>query len=144
MRGGPFKRLNLSRPRPLLCAAWQNLLRPPGVNRRPRAGLARELGAKWIKRIEAPGKKKKDWLDDVEKASKAFTGENKAEDGSTLAGDAYDFNILYSNVETIVPAIINSPPSPDVRRHGVTFGPCANRPPVLHLRSRTCVRPWTW
>lgn len=68
----------------------------------------RELGAKWIKRIEAAGKKEKAWLDDAEKASKAFTGEIKAEDGSTLAGDAYDFNILFSNVETIVPAIINS------------------------------------
>src|SRR5690606_18921301 len=31
-------------------------------------------------------------------------------------GKLYDFNILHSNVETIVPAIYNSTPVPDVRR----------------------------
>ncbi|ADV12943.1 hypothetical protein [Mesorhizobium ciceri] len=77
----------------------------------------RDEGAKWLNRVEAAGKLEKQWLDDAEKAVKAFTGETASNDftPSTL-GTTYDFNILYANVETIVPAVINSPPAPDVRR----------------------------
>ncbi|MER8464179.1 hypothetical protein [Mesorhizobium sp. M1396] len=57
-------------------------------------------------------------MDDADKAVKAFTGETSSSDytTSTALGTTYDFNILYANVETIVPAVINSPPAPDVRR----------------------------
>ncbi|RVA21358.1 hypothetical protein EN930_30810, partial [Mesorhizobium sp. M7A.F.Ca.CA.004.11.2.1] len=78
----------------------------------------RDEGAKWLNRVEAAGKLEKQWLDDAEKAVKAFTGETSSRDytTSTTLGSTYDFNILYANVETIVPAVINSPPAPDVRR----------------------------
>jgi hypothetical protein len=78
----------------------------------------REEGARWLVRVEAAGKLEKQWLDDAEKAVKAFTGETSSRDytTSTALGTTYDFNILYANVETIVPAVINSPPAPDVRR----------------------------
>ncbi|RWB05475.1 MAG: hypothetical protein EOQ39_22375 [Mesorhizobium sp.] len=78
----------------------------------------RDEGAKWLNRVEAAGKLEKQWLDDAEKAVKAFTGETSSRDytTSTALGTTYDFNILYANVETIVPAVINSPPAPDVRR----------------------------
>ncbi|WP_027036509.1 hypothetical protein [Mesorhizobium ciceri] len=78
----------------------------------------REEGTKWLNRVEAAGKLEKQWLDDAEKAVKAFTGETSSGDftASTTLGSTYDFNILYANVETIVPAVINSPPAPDVRR----------------------------
>lgn len=78
----------------------------------------REEGAKWLNRVEAAGKLEKQWMDDAEKAVKAFTGETASNDHttSTTLGTTYDFNILYANVETIVPAVINSPPAPDVRR----------------------------
>ncbi|TGT36213.1 hypothetical protein, partial [Mesorhizobium sp. M8A.F.Ca.ET.165.01.1.1] len=78
----------------------------------------REEGAKWLNRVEAAGKLEKQWMDDAEKAVKAFTGETASNDytTSTALGSTYDFNILYANVETIVPAVINSPPAPDVRR----------------------------
>ncbi|MER8628514.1 hypothetical protein NKH55_01890 [Mesorhizobium opportunistum] len=78
----------------------------------------REEGAKWLNRVEAAGKLEKQWMDDAEKAVKAFTGETASNEHttSTTLGTTYDFNILYANVETIVPAVINSPPAPDVRR----------------------------
>ncbi|TIN08558.1 MAG: hypothetical protein E5Y51_30235, partial [Mesorhizobium sp.] len=76
----------------------------------------RKEGSKWLARVEAAGKLEKQWMDDAEKAVKAYTGETKSDDLSTSAtlGNTYDFNILFANVETIVPAIINSPPAPDI------------------------------
>jgi hypothetical protein len=80
--------------------------------RKPDGEALRKAGTKWIERIEAAGKLEKTWTDDAERAVSAYTGE--AADGRETAG--LDFNILFANVETIVPAIINSPPQPDIRR----------------------------
>jgi hypothetical protein len=80
--------------------------------RKPDGEALRTAGKKWIERIEAAGKLEKTWIDDAERAVSAYTGE--ATDGRETAG--LDFNILFANVETIVPAIINSPPQPDIRR----------------------------
>lgn len=82
----------------------------------PDGKAKRELGAKWIARVEAAGKLEKDWLDDAQIATKAYTNEEKAETSEKTLGKRYDFNILFSNVETIVPAVINSSPVPDIRR----------------------------
>ncbi|MCS3741984.1 hypothetical protein [Rhizobium sp. BK661] len=76
----------------------------------------REEGQDWIKRINAATTLEKEWLDDASIATKAYTNEDKAEGEDTGLGTKYDFNILYANVETIVPAVINSSPVPDVRR----------------------------
>ncbi|WP_434723052.1 hypothetical protein [Mesorhizobium sp. RIZ17] len=66
-------------------------------------------------------------MDDAERATKAYTGELKSDDTSSAAtlGNTYDFNILFANVETIVPAIINSPPAPDIRRRFADEDPAA-------------------
>ncbi|WP_292502464.1 hypothetical protein [Mesorhizobium sp.] len=87
----------------------------------------REEGSKWLARVEAAGKLEKQWMDDAERAVKAYTGETKSDDLSTSAtlGNTYDFNILFANVETIVPAIINSPPAPDIRRRFADEDPAA-------------------
>lgn len=82
----------------------------------PEGKAKRELGAKWIERVNAAGKLEKDWLDDAQIATKAYTNEEKAETSEKTLGKRYDFNILFSNVETIVPAVINSSPVPDIRR----------------------------
>lgn len=74
----------------------------------------REEGQKWIERITAAEKFEKDWLNDALKAEKAYTNDPSTAD--VTGGQLYDYNILYANVETIVPAIINSPPAPDIRR----------------------------
>lgn len=77
----------------------------------------REMGRKWLTRIEEAATLEKTWMDDANVAVVAYTGE-KGRSESSQAGDgiAYDFNMAYANVETIVPAIINSPPAPDIRR----------------------------
>ena len=78
----------------------------------------RKKGKTWLDRVRAAGKRQKQWMDDAAKAEKAYTNEQKV-DGeitSDALGVRYDFNILYANVETIVPAVINSPPVPDIRR----------------------------
>lgn len=82
----------------------------------PEGKAKRELGAKWIVRVNAASKLEKDWLDDAQIATKAYTNEEKAETSEKTLGKRYDFNILFSNVETIVPAVINSSPVPDIRR----------------------------
>ena len=86
----------------------------------------RKQGAAWLDRIKAATKAEKEWMDDAEKATKAYTGETKGQEGaSAQLGKTYDFNILFSNVETIVPAVINSPPAPDIRRRFADDDPAA-------------------
>lgn len=77
----------------------------------------REQGRKWIERIKASYDHEKQFFNDAEKAERVYVGETTRSDSTDTAwSNRYDFNILYSNVETIVPAIINSPPAPDIRR----------------------------
>ncbi len=85
----------------------------------------REEGADWIKKINAATSLEKEWLDDARIATKAYTNEDKAEGEETGLGTKYDFNILYANVETIVPAVINSSPVPDIRRRFNDLDPAA-------------------
>lgn len=87
----------------------------------------RKEGAKWIERINAAGKFEKNWLDDASKAVKAYTNEAKSEGEADVMGCTYDYNILYANVETIVPAVINSQPIPDIRRRFGDADPVARR-----------------
>lgn len=87
----------------------------------------REYGRKWLARIDAAGKAEKTWIDDARKAVAAFSNQRQTEmegDGSISSG-GYDFNILFANVETIVPAVINSAPVPDIRRRFQDEDPAA-------------------
>lgn len=70
------------------------------------------MGGKWLARIQAAEDREKHWIDDAQRAENAFLCDDKE------SADVPQFNILHSNVETIVPAIYNSTPSPDIRpRH---------------------------
>jgi hypothetical protein len=62
-------------------------------------------------KIEAAGKREKDWLDQAERAETAYLNDDKSDRKGTL----YNFNILHSNIETMVPATFNSAPVPDIR-----------------------------
>lgn len=77
-----------------------------------------ELGKKWMVRIRDAEKREDDWHRDATAAEKAFLAARDSDD----AGKCYDFNILHSNVETIVPAIYNSTPHPDIRERYRTGG----------------------
>ena len=71
------------------------------------------LGREWMERIEESEKREEKWMKDAEKAEAAYLCDSK-ESGNPVP----EFNILHSNVETIVPAIYNSTPRPEIRpRH---------------------------
>jgi hypothetical protein len=61
----------------------------------------------WLDAIEAASREEKEFRDDGEDVIQIYRGEKDSET---------EFNIVYSNVETLLPAIYNSTPVPDVRR----------------------------
>jgi hypothetical protein len=69
---------------------------------------APKLVEAWLEAIECAEKEEKDWIDQAERAVEAYRGDAKSSSRS--------FNIFHSNTETIVPALYNSTPVPDVRR----------------------------
>lgn len=75
----------------------------------------RKEGKKWLDRIKQSQANEKHWIDNADVAVKIYGGDGAGSyDGESSLDTS--FNILYANVETIVPAIINSPPVPDIRR----------------------------
>jgi hypothetical protein len=62
----------------------------------------------WLDQIERSGSDEKQWREDAEKAEHVY----QSKDGSRNR----EFNIFHANIETIVPALYNSTPIPDVRR----------------------------
>lgn len=67
----------------------------------------------WTGKIEKRYKDlKRQWLDDANKATKIYEASDKQK---------YPFNILYSNTETILPALYNSTPRPEVARRYTTM-----------------------
>ena len=72
-----------------------------------------KLGQKWLERIAAADKREEEWMESAGEAENAYLA-GRGED----EGDEPEFNILHSNVETIVPSIYNSAGKPDIRpRH---------------------------
>lgn len=64
----------------------------------------------WNESLELAAKEEEEWRKHAKNTIDTYTMEEKEENKQSK------FNILYSNTETIVPAIYNSPPVPDVRR----------------------------
>src|SRR4051812_17481484 len=65
--------------------------------------------AAWVEAIDDASDEEKDWREGTAKdASDTYAGAKDTKLGS--------FNIFHSNVETMIPALYNSTPSPDVRR----------------------------
>ena len=77
-----------------------------------------ERGQKWLERIESAEKREKDWMDDAEGAETAYAARHNA-----TRGKVPDFNIIHSNVETIVPAIYNSTAVADIRSRNTLAEP---------------------
>lgn len=68
--------------------------------------------ADWLKAVEARQKKlSKEWLKSAREAVNIYEMEDKAD---------VPFNILYSNTETLLPALYNSTPRPEVSRRYTT------------------------
>jgi len=70
-------------------------------------------GRTWLEKIRQSEKRDDAWIKAAEVAETAYLADEEAENGEVPR-----FNILHSNVETIVPSIYNSTPRPDIRpRH---------------------------
>ena len=68
------------------------------------------LGREWLERIRTSEKgDTAEWFKQAEDAEAIYA--QSAQSGTSL----YDFNILHSNVETILPSLYNSTAIPDVR-----------------------------
>lgn len=62
---------------------------------------------KWVSEIQAAQSREKDWRKEAREALEIYNGRKK---------DEIPFNILYSNTETMMPALYNSTPRPIVDR----------------------------
>lgn len=74
---------------------------------------AKEVGY-WLTELELAEKREKDWRKTAENASKIYETEKAAE---------HPFNILYSNTETLAPALYTMPPRPVVKRRYLDSDP---------------------
>lgn len=83
---------------------------------------AKSLGSSdvqlWLEKIQCQLDKEKDWRDEAKRAEKIYEGDDKQ--------NIY-FNILHSNAETLIPALYNSQPVPDVRRRWDNSDPVAKQ-----------------
>lgn len=77
---------------------------------KPPSGVVR----RWIIELGLASKEEKDWRKNVKRIESKYRGDNKSIVDGKPIGD--DFNILWSNTETLAPALYNSTPTPDVRR----------------------------
>lgn len=67
----------------------------------------------WLDAIKLADKEEEDWRKIADDAYKIYAASEKKRSA---------FNILYSNVETIVPAVYNSTPVPDIRARDLRMG----------------------
>jgi len=73
-----------------------------------------EPGDVWLKKIKKAKKDEEAWRKDAEKAIAVFEADE--EQWSKTGAKPVSFNIYHSNIETMVPAVYNSTPIPDIRR----------------------------
>lgn len=73
--------------------------------------------ARWVMELELSDKTEKTWRERAKKVNDRYRDERAASsiDASDSSGGER-FNILYSNVQTICPALFNQSPKPDVRK----------------------------
>lgn len=73
-----------------------------------------EPGDVWLKKIAKAKEDEEAWRKEAEKAIAIYEGDKEAL--SKAGVKPISFNIYHSNVETMVPAVYNSTPVPDIRR----------------------------
>ena len=73
-----------------------------------------EPGDVWLAKIKKAKEDEEAWRNEAEKAIAIYEGDKEALSKANVSPVA--FNIYHSNVETMVPAVYNSTPIPDIRR----------------------------
>jgi len=71
--------------------------------------------ANWFKELDLSLKRDKYWRDDAKIANNTYRNERNVGSGDN-AKRRDTFNILWSNVETVRPALYSALPKPDIRR----------------------------
>ncbi len=74
---------------------------------------ARDAAAYWAAEITAASDQEKRWREDAKDAAKEYDAGDSG--NSSIRMSESSFNILHSNVETMVPSLYNSTPVPDAR-----------------------------
>jgi hypothetical protein len=70
----------------------------------------------WMDAISIAGKEEEAWRKDAEDTVKIYRAGSKSKSDNPGGTGDRAFNILFANIDTIVPSIYNSSPVPDVRR----------------------------
>ena len=96
------------------------MARKKTYSRRKAMNARQELGQKWMQRIQESEKREKYWRADAQAAEEMYANRDRALASSNQPETRTRFNILHSNVETIVPAIYNSSPEPDIRSRWIS------------------------
>lgn len=70
----------------------------------------------WFDAITLAGKEEEDWRNCADKTVKLYRQEKTKSADTVYETGSKRFNILHANIETLLPALYNSTPIPDVRR----------------------------
>lgn len=89
----------------------------------------------WLEAIQLSEDEEKDWRANAERACEAYRGGNASATTLTTGVNLNTFNIFHSNIETMVPALYNSTPIPDVRRRFNDSDPIAREVSEILERS---------
>lgn len=100
----------------------------PSEEKRLSGEALKSRGEQFMERIRSAQAREKDWRDDARDAETVYACQKG---GNSSTGKRYDFNILHSNVETIVPAIYNSTAVPDIRPRFVESAGDPPQPPQM-------------
>lgn len=75
-----------------------------------------DQASRWFKEIELSSKTEKFWRERAEKVVCRYRDESEQGNAARYDNGKTRFNVLYSNVNTICPAVYNQAPKPDIRR----------------------------
>jgi hypothetical protein len=76
----------------------------------------KELVRLWLDALALADKEERKWREGSADTVKIYRNTRRTVETKSIADNDRTFNILHSNIETILPAIYNSTPIPDVRR----------------------------
>lgn len=81
----------------------------------------------WCDQVDRSAEEEKDWREASEEAVKVYRGDKDSRNT--------DFNIFHANIETLVPALYNSTPVPDIRRRFLDADPIGKQTAQLLERA---------
>ena len=91
-----------------------------GDNAKKSYAARKELGKLWMERLEESRKREELWRSDALDAEAMYAQADRALASSNAPETRARYNILHSNVETIVPAIFSNSPEPDIRSRWIS------------------------